>query len=249
LRFDLKILNVDIETSPGKAWIWDLKTRYVSPNMLIEPKRMLSFAAKWHGEKGFTFQSRWHDGQFKMVDRLHGLLDEADAVIHYNGDRFDRPTINTEFALLDILPPSPTPNIDLMKTVKKHFAFMSNKLDYVTRQLGTDRKVENDGFALWMKVLSGDREAQKQMRLYNIGDILANESLYERLLPWIDGHPSMGLATGSHCCPNCGGMNLTKQGWYSTPTRAYQRYQCRECGKWSRDTKSIDSTSVTGVNA
>jgi len=245
----LKLLNIDIETSPGKAYIWDLRTRYVSPGMLIEPKRMLCFAAKWHGTSQTVFQSRWHDGQEKMVRRLHGLLDEADGVIHYNGNRFDRPTINTEFALFDMMPPSPTPNIDLYKTVKKHFAFMSNSLKHVAGQLETDQKIDNDGMALWLKVLQNDRLAQVKMREYNIGDILANESLYERLLPWIDQHPSHGLLNGGHCCPNCGGMALVKRGYSRTQSRAYQRYVCRECGKWSRDTRSVSSVDVTGVSA
>ena len=37
----------------------------------------------------------------QMVSRVHGLLDDADVVCHYNGKKFDIPTLNREFLLWD----------------------------------------------------------------------------------------------------------------------------------------------------
>lgn len=245
----MKILNIDIETSPAKAYIWDLRTNYVPPGNLIEPKRVLCFAAKWVGEDRVFFYSTWHDGRAKVVRRLHELLDEADAALHYNGQRFDRPVINTEFVLADMLPPSPTKDIDLYRTVKRQFAFMSNKLDYVSRQLGTETKVANEGMPLWLKVMKGDAAAQVAMRRYNIGDVHANESLFELLRPWLVGMPSLALEADAFVCPTCGSADLQRRGFAHTLTRSYRRYQCQACGRWSRDTRSIGSTLVTPVAA
>lgn len=240
---------IDIETSPATAYIWDLKTRYVPAANIVERKKLICWAAKWAGENRPIFFSYWHDGYEKTVRKAHEMLDAADAVVTFNGDRFDIPMLNTEFSLLGLAPPSPYTRIDLYKTVRKHFAHMSKSLGYVARELGTTSKLDNSGMSLWLAVMRGDKDAQVAMRRYNLGDIAATESLYNRLLPWIDGHPSMALEYGEHACPNCGSANLRKEGTASTPTRVYQRYQCRGCGKWSRATRSQASTTITGMAA
>jgi DNA-directed RNA polymerase subunit RPC12/RpoP len=247
---DIRILNIDIETTPAKAYIWDLKTRYVPPSMVIEPKRMLCFAAKWVGEPRVFFYSTWHDGRLKMVSRVWELLDEADAVLHYNGQRFDIPVINSEFMqTTGGFPPSPFKQIDLYRTVKTRFSFMSNSLDYVSRALGTDTKVQHEGFGLWAKVMAGDVAARKRMRLYNIGDVHANEALYGVVRPWIPQHPSHGIFESGDVCPACGAERLVKRGYAATQLRTYQRYVCAACGKWSRSGKSLTSADIREVAA
>lgn len=243
----MRILNIDIETSPAKAYIWTLKTRYVSPTMIIEPKRMLCFAAKWVGEPKVYFYSTWHDGRKKMVSRVHDLLNEADAALHYNGQAFDVPVLNTEIQQAGLLPYSPIRQIDLYRQVTKHFAFMSNKLDEVSKALGTARKLEHEGFGLWVKVMAGDPEARKRFREYNIRDIFANEDLYGEIRPWISQHPSFAAMTGEHVCPSCESEDLRKEGFAHTGVSKFQRYVCRNCGKWSQDTRRLMGAGIREV--
>ncbi len=245
----MKILNIDIENTPAKVWVWDLKTRYVPPAQVIEPKRLLCFAAKWVGDESVHFLSEWDDGRIGMAEGLWRLLDQADAVLHYNGARFDEPVVNTEMALVEMSPPSPYKRVDLYQVVSRRFAFMSNSLDYVTRQLGTDTKVTHEGMPLWLKVLAGDVDARERMRDYNIGDVLANESLYNRILPWIEQHPNRGIFAGQDACPNCGNTSLQKRGFAYTQLRTYQRYLCTDCGKWSRSGKSMAAVDIREVAA
>jgi hypothetical protein len=178
-----------------------------------------------------------------MVQRAHDLLSEADAVLHYNGQSFDVPVLNTELVLAGLLPPAPFKQIDLYRTVTRRFAFMSNKLDEISKALGTSRKVPNEGLALWSAVLRGDVEARKRMRLYNIGDVLANESLYLALLPWIEQHPNVALIDGGDGCPQCGSSQLTRQGFAYTSAGVFQRYRC-VCGKWSRGATRVSTTRL-----
>ena len=70
-----------------------------------------------------------------MLEGIHKLLDEADAVIHYNGKRFDIPSLNKEFLLNGMFPPAPFKEIDLLTVARGRFRFVSNKLDYVAQQL------------------------------------------------------------------------------------------------------------------
>ncbi len=245
----MKILNLDIECSPAKVYTWDLKIPggYINPQMIIDSKRMLCFAAKWVGEPKVYFYSQWHDGRKKMTRRIWELLDEADSVLHFNGKRFDIPNINAEFLIEGMVPPSPFKQIDLYQSVCKKFNLMSRSLDQVSKVIGTSRKLEHAGFEMWPKVMAGDPEACKTMRLYNIQDIMMNEEIYERLKPWIVGHPNIGLVDGVVGCPTCGSTNIRGQGLTFTGVSSFRQYQCKDCGRWMRDAKRVDGVDFREI--
>lgn len=228
----MKLLHIDIETAPNTAHVWGLFKQTVSIKQIMESGYTMCFAAKWHGEKKVTFKSQ-HDAD--MLDVLWEMLDEADAVVHYNGTKFDIPTINKDFLLAGYNPPSPYQQIDLFRVVRGKFKFPSNKLDYVADRLGLGKKHAHEGHELWVKCMNDDKAAWGRMKKYNIQDVKLLELLYDRVLPWIDRHPNRALySEGGQVCPNCGGSHVTKQGLAKTKTMAYQQYQCQDCGTWSR---------------
>jgi DNA polymerase III epsilon subunit-like protein len=182
-----------------------------------------------------------------MVNRIWQLLDEADVVLHYNGARFDIPHLNREFVQVGLLPPSPYKQIDLLTTAKKEFRFPSNKLAYVSEALGLEGKVRHEGFNLWIKCMAGDEEAWENMREYNIRDVVLLEQLYEKLRPWIRSHPNSAVILGEEVCPACAGSNLQARGFTVLQTGRYQRYQCNDCGKWSRSTQQVDKVHVVST--
>lgn len=216
---------------------------------LLESGEVICFAAKWTDEEETQFFSTFHNGKEEMVQAAHKLLDEADAVIHFNGQRFDIPHLNREFVEAGMTPPSPYAQIDLLKVVKKQFRFPSNKLDYVSQALGLSGKVHHTGHQLWVDCMAGSYPAWELMKEYNIGDVVLTEQLYDKLLPWIPSHPNPGLYDGAEedCCPNCGSTDLRKEGKAYTASSVFQRYSCNPCGRWSRGNKRIDSTDIQGV--
>ncbi|MFJ3084398.1 ribonuclease H-like domain-containing protein [Streptomyces halstedii] len=244
----MKLLTLDIETSPNLAHVWGLWQQNVGLPQLLESGEVISFAAKWRDWRETKFYSSFHHGKEAMIEAAHGLLDEADAVIHFNGARFDIPHLNREFIEAGLTPPSPYEQIDLLKVVKKNFRFPSNKLDYVTKALGLDHKISNSGHQLWVKCMAGDFQAWEEMKAYNMQDVVITEQLYDKLLPWITGHPSVGLhdEIDEHSCPNCGSTELEKRGKAYTSVSVFQRYRC-VCGKWSRGNKRLDSANIQGV--
>ena len=243
----LRILCIDIETQPAKAYVWGLWDQNISLAQLIDPPKMFCWVAKWLGEDDIEFRSIHHDGHRKMVKRVWKLLNEADAVMHYNGARFDTPYINREFLRLNLAPPAPYQQIDLLKTARKEFKFASNKLAHVSEQLGLRGKVEHEGFGLWLKCMAGDDEAWDKMREYNIRDVTLLEDLYNKLRPWIRSHPSVGAHTGTDVCPGCGSDKLKPRGFAVLTTGRYQRFQCEKCKRWSRSTKRESGTTITSV--
>ena len=235
----MKILLLDIETSPNTAHVWGLWQQNVSINQLMESSYVLCYAAKWLGEEDIYFDSVHQSKPKTMLKGIHALLDSADAVIHYNGTKFDIPTLNKEFLLTKLLPPSPYKQIDLLRVVRSNFRFPSNKLDYVSQRLGLGSKHAHEGHDLWVKCMNGDKDAWKRMEEYNIQDVVLLESLYDNLLPWIKNAPNRNLYQDITGCPTCGSTRLHKRGTAVSTTGSYQRYQCRDCGSWSQGTKSI----------
>ena len=242
----MKILTLDIETSPNLAHVWGLWKQDIRGPQLLESTEMLCFAAKWLGSKPVLFASQFTDGRESMVRAAHDLLSEADALITYNGKRFDTPHLNREFIQLGLKPPSPFKQIDIIETVKSKFKFPSNSLAYVLKTLGLGGKLSHTGHQLWIDCLAGDARAWKLMERYNKQDVVRTEQLYEYLLPWITGHPSFGAETGNDVCPNCGSDNLQRQGFSYTQTGRYQRYVC-ECGRWCSATRRDRGTRIKGV--
>lgn len=227
----MKILHLDIETSPNVAHVWGLFRQTVSIKQLLDSSYTMCWSAKWHGRRGVLCSSLRKDTEEQMIAKVWHLLDEADAVVHYNGTKFDIPTLNKEFLKHGMPPPSPYKQIDLLLVARKTFRFPSNKLDYVAKALGVGSKVKNIGHDLWIGCMAGDDKAWKKMEGYNKQDVVLLEAVYNKMLPWIKSHPNHALYmdTERPVCTNCGSEKVIKKGITHTLTQSYQRYRCTVC--------------------
>ena len=187
----MKILLLDIETTPLQVYTWGLWDQNIGINQIIKSTEMMCFGAKWLGQKSVTFKSVHHDGKKTMLEELHKLMDEADVLVGWNSASFDHKHINREFLENGMTPPAPTKDLDLMTITKANFQFPSNKLDYVAQKLGVGAKVKHSGFELWIKCMEGNDTAWKEMKKYQIQDVQLLDSLYDILLPWFPGSGSV----------------------------------------------------------
>jgi DNA polymerase elongation subunit (family B) len=233
-----RILLVDIETAPTLAYIWDLNTHYVPHSQVAETGYTICWAAKWLGEKEIMYRSIFHDGEEAMVDDIYDLLEEADIVVHFNGDKFDLPKLNTEFLLWQMSPPAPCQSIDVYKTVRKRFKLLSNSMAYVAKILGIEQKIAHKGMDLWTECRDMDPDAWEEMKEYNIQDVVVLEEMYEVIKAWIQPHPNVTLYDDRDDlrCPTCGSDHFQSRGKARTATMVYDRFQCMAdgCGKWFR---------------
>jgi DNA polymerase elongation subunit (family B) len=232
----MKLLLIDIETAPNKVYCWGLWDQNIAINQVEEAGYTLCYSAKWYGKTETLFDSLQQSSMKKMIKSVHKLLEEADAVIHYNGRRFDIPTLNKEFILLGLDPPSGYKEIDLLQVARRKFKFQSNKLDYVAQSLGIGSKVKHKGMDLWRGCMNNDTACWKQMERYNKQDVQLLEKVYKRMLPWIQSHPNYGLYSDSDrpVCRNCGSSQVIKKGTEYTAVGKYQRYKCRKCRTYLR---------------
>lgn len=234
----MKILLLDTETAPNTAHVWGLWQQNVGLPQILESGYVLCWSAKWLGEPEVLFDSVYASKPKTMLKKVHKLLDEADAVIHYNGTKFDIPTLNKEFLLYGLKPPAPYKEIDLLKTARKHFKFPSNKLDYVAKALGLKGKTKHIGHELWVRCMNNDPEAWKMMEEYNKNDVIILEQVYEKLKPWIKGHPNHSVFSGELVCPNCGSDHYQRRGTVLSTSGLYARFHCQGCGAWFRSNKT-----------
>lgn len=236
----MKILHIDLETAPMTAYVWGLFKETVPIQRLIDSGRVMCFAAKWHGDRDVIFKAEWKGGHKRMVESAHKLMEQADAVVHYNGNKFDVPTINKEFISYGLVPPRPYKSVDLYRVVRRNFRFPSNKLDYVAQHLGLGKKTSHEGFELWVKCMAGQATARKKMETYNKQDVRLLEKLYSTLRPWIHNHPNYNLYNDGErpACTACGSTHLQSRGTAKTKTLWYPQYQCQSCGTWVRDRKN-----------
>jgi len=229
-----RLLFLDIEWAPALAYVWQMWKVDISPAQLLDHGGMLCFCAHWDGEKDFMFWSAWEHGREGMAKAALELLNEADAVVTYNGDKYDLPKITGEIVLAGLAPPPPVTSIDVLKTVKK-FGFNMNRLAYIGPLLKVGGKVKHEGFDLWKSVLAGDEQAKKRMTKYCIQDVRLLKKLYLRIKPFIKTHPFFGVEKQD--CGTCGKGPLQKRGYRRTKSFIIQRLQCQHCGAWQEGTR------------
>jgi DNA polymerase elongation subunit (family B)/predicted RNA-binding Zn-ribbon protein involved in translation (DUF1610 family) len=238
-----KILIIDIETAPIRAKVWDIWNQNIGLEQIDNDWFILTWSAKWLFDKKVYSARLRGDEAIKQEDKriLKGmweLLNEADVVVAHNGDKFDIPRLNTRFIINHLSPPLPYQSIDTLKTIKRQFAFTSNKLDFVNKMLRLERKQKHEGFPMWSKCYIGDDKALREMERYNVKDVKILEETYLRLRPWIKPHPNVGLfILDEHAfhCPSCGSTDLKDEGKkYYTTANAYSQFRCGNCGAVGR---------------
>lgn len=245
---DLKILTIDIECSPSVAHVWGLWDQNVAINQIVEDGKMICFAAKWYGDEQTLFYSvNGKGGHAGMVRAAWELLNKADIIVTYNGINYDVKHLNREFVMLGLPPVERFKHVDLLRVVKKHFKFPSNKLDYVAQHLGVGHKVVHEGHDLWKACMAGDMEAWQRMEAYNRGDVTLTEKVYDRLRPWCGVGMGVSLAVYDGdvlSCPACGSIERVETGPVVVGVSRFRGYRCTACGCVYRSKTRVGDVSA-----
>lgn len=234
-----KILLLDVETSPNLAWVWRFYKENVGAKQVLEHTTIMSFAYKWLGEDGVYYESAQHQSELSLLKKVINVLDLADIVVAHNGNKFDLPTIQGRSLVVGLKPPSPYKTVDTYLVAKYEFNFPSNSLEYLSIILECspkDSHKEFPGFTLWSECLKGNPKAWKEMQYYNIQDVRTLEEVYLKMRPWMRRHPNVAVFGESEkpLCPKCGSSHVHSRGYTTTNLYKYKRYQCQQCGGWSR---------------
>lgn len=238
-----RVLVLDIETAPIRAYVWGIWQQNVALNQIQSDWFCLTWAAKWLFEDKvysakLTPKEVIKQDDKRIIQGIWELVNQADIVIAHNGEKFDIPKLNTRFILNGLQPPLPYQQIDTLKHIRRQFGFTSNKLDYVNKLLNLERKTDTGGFELWERCMKGEQDALDLMEQYNVNDVRILEETYLHIRAWIKPHPNMGLfildETQSRC-PSCGSDDMAEMGkHYHTSANIYVAQRCGNCGATAR---------------
>jgi hypothetical protein len=229
-----KILLLDIETTPANAYVWSMYGVNVGIEQLMTPSQILAVGTKWLGEKGVRYVDTWpaldKESRSAMLRPVYEQMQEADAVVTFNGDKFDLPKLRGEFMLQRWKPAAPFVSIDVRRTTSG-MGFTSGRLAHVADLVECRRKRKHDGFSLWRDYMDGSDAARREMKLYCKQDVQVLEDVYLTVRPYIRTPFYFGDAV--HSCPACQSTEVSDSG-KRRRTRCFkiEQWQCDDCGAW-----------------
>lgn len=235
-----RVVLWDIETSGIVATTWNLYPESIHHSNMLHDWFIISGAwkelgsSKTHAVSLLDDSKRFnkdHTDDYYVVKALRDMLEGVDILIHHNGDRFDCKAFNARL-IYHRLPPLPKlVTVDTLKEVKKIAKFTSNRLDFLGK-IFTGQGKEETPPGTWLKAMSGDKTAIKNMVRYNKVDVTKLEEIYLRLRPYIVKHPNIAVLKGGqkHECPKCGSSDVFKHSVAATTSGTLtQRMGCKDC--------------------
>lgn len=251
-----KILVADIERVPGRfkgryrgleteGDFWSLSDYQriigrIRQDDVTEWPQTVCAAYRFIGKKRVQFTSVWDHGAEGMHQILADVIGEADIAVGHNFKSFDLRHIKTGWLEHGIEFPSLPKVEDTLTVARRELGTESRSLDALTKRFGLSSKTDKYNVKMARDAVAGVRKAQKTIQAYNVGDIEASEALYLFLRPIDSQAVHYGLydkKSADQC--RCGSTNLKQDGKAYTAAGVYQKYQCRDCGRYPRGKHAI----------
>ena len=240
-----KILVLDIETSYLELIGYGLFNQNFGINDIEKDWSILSYCASYIGEEKIyyndTRKRKDKRDDSKLVKELERLIERSDAVITWNGDKFDLKKIRSRMFFYGHFPQKKIISEDLYKVVKNLFGEASNKLDFWAQKFGCGSKLKGrkfQGKELTRQCLLGNKEAWEEMERYNKMDVEITKKLYFKISPWSSKiNANLFNQTHAYVC-RCGSTDFKHSGFAYTKNNRYQVIRCKECGANYRSPKN-----------
>lgn len=244
-----KIILFDLETLPDLPQalkVWPQLSSYPGKTLRATVSSIICAGWKEYGSNkthcinAWDFKS-WNEDvndDGAVCREMHRILDNADAVVTHNGKRFDWKFIQTRFLKHKLRPLDKPLHIDTKSLASSNLFSFNNRLGYIGEEFVGERKLEHEGWELWVKVHQRDPQAMQTMTDYCIQDVDLLERVYDLLRPFSKAIPNHNLwkdeDDDSILCPNCGSSHTIKWGTRVAKTAVYQRMLCKSCGNYFR---------------
>ena len=122
----------------------------------------------------------------QLVIDYRDALAKYDVLVHFNGENFDFPFIDTRLAIWDEERSALTHSIDLLPICRKKLRLHSNRLASVAAALGLrNRKTALDP-QVWKRAAYGSKPDLDYIVEHNIADVLVTEEAFMKLRGHID---------------------------------------------------------------
>lgn len=178
-----------------------------------------------------------------LVAEIRDIIAEADVLVGHYAKRFDHRFIQTRLLIHGLGPIPDTAHVDTWKIAKYQLACTSNRLKTLVERFDCENKKSKVNWKHWRRLLAHDQESIDIISDYCKDDVQATYDLVQKFLPIAKDIPNLNLLTGDPIllCSGCGSSKVTQRGYRHTKVHTYTRYQCQDCGRWSRGrTSTVD---------
>lgn len=237
-----KILFYDIETTPILAYIWRFGKQVVRSAQVCDKRNVndiICITYCWNDGKPAKVLHWGYKEQdsSKVIKAFDKLIEKADITIGKNNKRFDEKHINMQ-RLLHNLPPLPDWILysdDLESQLRRHFAFPSQGLDYISHLLGLGGKVSMK-FSDWVDIVEKRSKASyDKMLKYGKKDIEDTRAIWDHC----ERHFTK-TAAGAYLdrenpsCSSCGSQKLHILDTRRSGATEWVRFRCgnMKCRKY-----------------
>ena len=254
----MNILLCDVEMSLQVGYFYDQWKTNIPHHKIKHRGFMISAAWQWYGQKKIhavsvlddpkRFKKDFRD-DYHVIKALKEELDKADAVVAFNGDRFDIKEINTGLVKHGLGPIHNLVQIDPCKIARQRFRFKGgNSLRNLCEFFKVKTPKGDIDDKTWIEAAEGCPKAIKRVVKYNKTDIPSMLEVWEKIRPYAPARLNANLFISEDVCPSCGHPDLEQRGYRYTRAGAYHRLRCRTetggCGHWSQKKKNLTSVNV-----
>lgn len=230
------ILFLDLEIAPMIVSVYSLKNTYISPENIIHDSFIICGCWKWANSR--KVYSGTYKNKDKMLSDLHSAVTEADIIVGHNVKNFDLKWLNTEMINCKGMPLPKTHVVDTLTAFRNLTRYPSKSMRYLAHKLELNNvKSSIDMGETRYLHFKDNNKLLKKLVAYCKQDVRTTESLYYAVRPYITNHPNLATMSNSDkkTCPTCMSTNLYNKGLRRTSTMTYRRFQCLDCGAWSRE--------------
>lgn len=241
---NVRIVLWDLETLPNlpeALKVFPQLSDYPGLTLKAQINSIICFGWKVLGEKKVSCVNAWdfpgwdkdvnHDKE--LCKAAYDVLKDANVVVTHNGKRFDWRFLQTRL-LIHGFPPLPKIiHIDTCSESKKYLYTFNNRLNNLAKCFSLRKKVDHEGWDLWVKTHAKDKKALEKMTRYCKGDVLVLEEIFNVMRPLIKGIPNENQFVKHDCCPKCGSDRMQSRGFSMSKEKTNRRFQCQDCGSWS----------------
>lgn len=238
-RLKLKVLFIDIETSPILGWFYALGKTHIGDVQIEQDSMVTSISYMFEGEKKphiltWDFKAKQGEKDKQMLIKIVEIMNSSDIIIGQNGDNFDLKTLQWRLNVLNLTPREEILTLDTLKLSRKSFRPPCHKQDYRSKKYGFGGKIPQD-MTDCILVAKGDKARSSRRAVYNIKDVLDLRRIFWKELNYYIRLPSwfIGLLTGIKSkCPDCGSLRSIRHGKRVSKSQGeQQRVKCTECAR------------------
>lgn len=242
-----RIILLDLETLPIEKMLFkhiQQLSNYPGITLKSTLNSIINCGWKVYGENKTHCINAWDfkswvkdvNDDREICDAIKEVLSDADAIVTYNGKRFDWKVLQTRFLFNDIVPLHKIPHIDCCNIAKGNLYAINNRLNTIAELTTGEQKQKHDGWEMWEKVRDRDPKAMRDMERYCKRDVDVLEGVFKKLMPIITQIPNFNyfkrrdISGDKDMCPRCGSTRQIKNGTRITRSGPQQRFRCNDCG-------------------